>query len=145
LENSPERGTEGEKSQRRQGPHITFNKDRIMPDLTRRIVQFALVAATVLAFGIAYLSTPAAAADGKALFASKGCTACHGPGGKHPIQPAYPKLAGQNADYLLVQLKAFKSQERKSGQAALMWGMAAQLSDEEMEAISQYLSKEKGV
>jgi cytochrome c len=124
---------------------IHFNKDRIMPDLTRRFIQFALVAGTVLAFALAYMSTPAAAQDGKALFTAKGCPACHGPGGQKPIQPAYPKLAGQNADYLLVQMKAFKSQERKSGQSALMWGMAAQLNDKEMEAISKYLSKEKGV
>ena len=116
-----------------------------MPDLIRRLLQFAAVAAVALAFGIVYLSTPAAAQDGKALFAAKGCPACHGPGGKQPIQPAYPKLAGQNADYLVVQLKAFKTQERKSGQAALMWGMAAQLSDAEMTEIAHYLSKEKGI
>lgn len=39
----------------------------------------------------------AVAADGAALYASKGCLACHGPDANTPVMPAYPKLAGQNA------------------------------------------------
>ncbi|HKI97947.1 MAG TPA: cytochrome c [bacterium] len=116
-----------------------------MPHLIRRILQTALVAATVVTFGALYMSTPAAAQSGKALFNQKGCAACHGPGGAKPLQPAYPKLAGQNADYIVVQLKAFKTQQRKSGQSALMWGMAAQLNDKEMTAIAKYLASEKGI
>jgi len=53
-------------------------------------------------------------------------------------------LAGQNAEYLLAQLKAFKAQERKSGQSALMWAMAAQLNDKEMDIVSKWLEKQKG-
>jgi len=89
------------------------------------------------------VSGQAMAADGKALFATKGCTACHGPDGKAPLMPLYPKLAGQNAPYLVDQLKAFKAQTRKNGQAALMWGQAAQLSDAEMDAIAKYLASVK--
>jgi cytochrome c len=89
------------------------------------------------------MTSGSALAQGKELFTAKGCVACHGVGGKAPILPAYPKLAGQNADYLVAQMKAFKTQERKNGQAALMWGMAAALSDKEMKDIATYLSKEK--
>ena len=85
----------------------------------------------------------ALAQDGKALFSQKGCVACHGADGKTTLLPVYPKLAGQNADYLVAQLKDFKSQARKSGQSALMWGMAAQLSEAEMKAVAAYLSKVK--
>lgn len=116
-----------------------------MPQLTRRILQFALVTGVVLAFAMAYMGTPASAQEGKALFAQKGCPACHGPGGTKPIQNTYPKLAGQNEGYIVVQLKAFKAQKRRSGQSALMWGMAAQLNESQMKAIATYLSKEKGV
>jgi len=109
----------------------------------KRLAAVALVAGVVLAFGAIFLSSPAAAQDGKTLFTQKICNTCHGPTGNAPIQPSYPKLAGQNADYLVVQLKAFKSQERKSGQSALMWAMAGQLTDKEMEAIAKWLQAQK--
>jgi cytochrome c len=115
-----------------------------MYDPIKRSAQLVLVAAVVLGFGAALLSTPAAAQDGKTLFTQKGCPACHGPNGDKPLMPVYAKLAGQNAEYIVVQLKAFKAQERKSGQSALMWGMAAQLNDKEMDAIAKWLSKQKG-
>ncbi len=98
----------------------------------------AMTALALLTFG-----GTAMAQDGKALFAQKGCPACHGPTGNKALQPTYPNLAGQNAPYLVAQLQAFKKQQRKSGQAALMWGMAAQLSDKEMQAIATWLSKQK--
>ena len=85
----------------------------------------------------------AMAQDGKALYASKGCTACHGPDGKAPIMPMYPKLAGQNSEYMFEQIKDFKANKRTNGQAALMVGMVAALSEAEAKAISDYLSKVK--
>ncbi len=114
-----------------------------MFDLIKRLAVMAVSAGAVLAFGTAFLSSPAAAQDGKTLYAQKICGTCHGPTGSTPLQPSYPKLAGQNADYLVVQLKAFKTQERKSAQSALMWPMAAQLSDSEMELVSKWLQAQK--
>ena len=35
------------------------------------------------------------------------CVACHGPNFSAPIDPAYPRLAGQHADYLYAALKAY--------------------------------------
>jgi cytochrome c len=115
-----------------------------MVDLIRRVARSGLCAAAVLALAALYFAAPAAAQDGKAVFTAKGCPACHGPNGDKPLQPAYAKLAGQNADYLVAQLKAFKSQERKGSQSALMWGMAAQLNDKEMAAIAKFLAAQKG-
>ena len=37
------------------------------------------------------------------------CVACHGANFSAPIDPAYPKLAGQHADYLYVALKAYQT------------------------------------
>lgn len=82
---------------------------------------------------------PAAAQDGKELFVSKGCPTCHGPDGAAPTAPNYPKLKGQNADYLTIQLKAFRSGERKGPQVALMSPMALTLTDQESEIIAKYL------
>lgn len=115
-----------------------------MREPTARLLQPALVTVAVLALALLFLGSPAAAQDGKTLFNQKGCPACHGPNGDKPLQPTYAKLAGQNAEYLVVQLKAFKAQERKSGQSALMWGMAAQLSESEMQAIAEWLEQQKG-
>ena len=114
-----------------------------MLDVIKRMAAVAVSAGAVLAFGAAFLSSPAAAQDGKALYVQKICNTCHGPTGYAPLQPSYPKLGGQNADYIVLQLKAFKAQERKSGQSALMWAMAAQLNDKEMEAIAKWLQAQK--
>src|SRR5579863_4540888 len=58
------------------------------------------------------------------------CATCHGPQGQS-IQPKFPVLAGQHANYLLAQLQAFKTQTRGDPDAiGYMWGMAGPLPDE---------------
>ena len=85
----------------------------------------------------------AVAQQGMDLFAAKGCPACHGPDGKKSLLPTYPKLAGQNAAYLVLAMKAYRAQDRKGEQATVMWGMAGQLKDDEMEKVADALSKVK--
>lgn len=66
------------------------------------------------------------------------CGTCHGPDG-NSTQPKFPRLAGQNANYLLAQLKAFRAQTRGDADAiSYMWGMVGQLSDETLDALAQY-------
>lgn len=77
------------------------------------------------------------AAKGKAKIAT--CTACHGSGGKG-IMPIYPNLCGQHEEYMVIQLKAFKSGERKN---ALMAPMVAGLSVADMENVSAYYASQK--
>ncbi len=90
----------------------------------------------------AALSTSAGAAGdaaaGKAAAAT--CVACHGANGVSAI-PTYPNLAGQKEGYLLAQLKAFKSGERKGAAAAIMAPMAAGLSDQAMMDLAAYFSQ----
>jgi len=91
-----------------------------------------------LAAVLTTLSATAWSADidaGKAKAAV--CAGCHGANGVSVI-PTYPNLAGQKAAYLESSLKAYKTQERKGGSAAVMWGMAAPLSDEDMANLSAY-------
>lgn len=88
-------------------------------------------------------SSSAMAADGAELYKAKGCESCHGAAGNAPIMASYPKLGGQNADYLLQQLKDFKSGARTNAQSAVMKGMVAAVSEEEMAAISKYLESAK--
>ncbi|MEB8430634.1 cytochrome c [Cocleimonas sp. KMM 6892] len=80
------------------------------------------------------------AADGEALYASKGCLACHGADGKSPIAPAYPKVVGQSKEYTEQQMKDIKSGVRSNGQSAVMKGIMAAVTDEEIKAIAEFLA-----
>jgi cytochrome c553 len=62
------------------------------------------------------------------------CTACHGPEG-NSASPMWPNIAGQNAPYLLAQLKAFKDGSRVD---PLMSSQAMMLSDEDMANLAVY-------
>lgn len=65
------------------------------------------------------------------------CAACHGANGVG-IGPTFPNIAGQKAEYTVLQLKAFKDGSRKGGNAAQMVGMVAALSDQDMADIAAY-------
>ena len=86
------------------------------------------------------VQAPATLADGKALYTTKACGSCHGPDAKSPIMPIYPKLAGQNKDYALNQMKDIKSGKRSNGQSMVMKGIIAGVSDKEMEEIAAWLA-----
>ena len=89
--------------------------------------------------GILLTSTSAHAVDGAALYQAKACLGCHGMDAKTPVMPAYPKLAGQGAAYALQQMKDIKSGARANGMSAAMKAVMQMVSDEEMEAIAQWL------
>jgi len=82
----------------------------------------------------------ATAADGEALFKEKGCISCHGPQGAEPTASNYPKLKGQNKEYMIQQIKDIKSGARDNGQTAMMKPIVQGLSDAEIEALAEYLS-----
>jgi cytochrome c553 len=77
-------------------------------------------------------------AAGEAKFTAQ-CAACHGADGNSG-SPANPKLAQQHPEYLLKQLKEFKSGVRKN---AIMQGLAAGLSEEDMKNIAFWLATKK--
>jgi len=71
------------------------------------------------------------------------CGTCHGPTGNN-TQPKFPVLAGQYANYLAAQLKAFRSQTRGDPDAiGYMWGMAAEVDDNTIAALAAYYSAQK--
>jgi len=67
------------------------------------------------------------------------CAACHGLDG-NSSNPVWPKLAGQTARYLYLQLQDFKAGRRKD---PLMSPMAANLSREDMLDLAEYFSSQK--
>ncbi len=67
------------------------------------------------------------------------CSACHGTDG-NSVLTANPKLAGQHPEYLVKQLTEFKAGKRAN---AVMSGMAAMLSDEDMKNLAAYFAGQK--
>jgi len=67
------------------------------------------------------------------------CAACHGADGNSPL-PMNPSLAGQHPEYLFKQLNDFKSGSRNN---AVMMGMVAGLSAEDMRNLAAYYSAQK--
>jgi len=71
------------------------------------------------------------------------CAGCHSPTGVG-IPKNYPRLAGQYADYVYAQLKAFKSGARggdaKDASGHIMATIAANMTDEQMKAVADYTS-----
>jgi len=86
------------------------------------------LAATLLVPGLA------AAADAPAKAAV--CAGCHGPQGVS-MNGLWPNLAGQHAEYLAKQIKAFRDGQRSD---PLMTPMAAGLTDAEIEQLAAYYS-----
>lgn len=65
------------------------------------------------------------------------CAGCHGPAGAGmPAQ--YPRIAGQFAEYIDAQLKAFRSGARANDPNGMMRGVAAKMSDREIQAVAEY-------
>lgn len=97
--------------------------------------------------GPAVPETPAAAsADVAGLLQKGACVSCHGANFSKPIDPSYPKLGGQHADYLFVALKAYTVEGNKvvGRNNGIMAGIAKQYSPAEMRAIAKYLSTVEG-
>lgn len=93
--------------------------------------------------GALLLSSPVMAGEidvGKA--GATVCAGCHGIDGKSTA-PGFPNLAGQDVVYLKNQLINFRNKSRTGGQAALMYGMVAGLSDEDIENLATYFSSLK--
>ncbi|CAH0524961.1 hypothetical protein VHP8226_00638 [Vibrio hippocampi] len=80
------------------------------------------------------------AAAGKAKSAV--CAACHGTDGI-AIIPGYPNLKGQNEQYLISSMNAYKSKERNGGLSVLMQAQASMLSDQDIANLAAYYANMK--
>ena len=81
-----------------------------------------------------------------ALLKKANCMSCHGSNFSKPIDPSYPKLAGQHADYLFVALKEYKTQDNPNfGRSnPIMGAMAKQFSNPELKELAQYIGSLDG-
>ena len=69
------------------------------------------------------------------------CFSCHGTNLSKPIDPSYPKIAGQYPDYLFVALKAYKTQNNNAvgRNNGVMGAIAKQFSNAELKALANYV------
>ncbi len=91
-------------------------------------------------------TVPAAPANVAELLTKGACISCHGANFSKPIDPAYPKIAGQHSDYLTVALKSYKIEKNANvGRSnGVMAGQVKQFSNAELKAIAGYIASLPG-
>jgi cytochrome c553 len=88
--------------------------------------------------------SPAVSAADRAAGQAKAdavCAACHGKDGNTPVDPSYPKLAGQYSDFLVRALSDYKSGARKN---AIMAGQVQALSKADIENLAAFYASLPG-
>ena len=103
-------------------------------------LSLALGAAVTLASAAAWADDAEVATD----LVHNLCSNCHGEDGRS-VSSTFPNLAGQQEEYLEIQLKAFRDRSRADPHAqAYMWGMASnpKLTDGVIEKLAEYFSKQ---
>ena len=83
-------------------------------------------------------AAPAKAAE---LVDKGACASCHGENFSKPINPAYPRIAGQHSDYLFIALKSYKTSDKPfMGRGnAIMAGVTKQFSNAELKVLAEYV------
>jgi cytochrome c553 len=104
--------------------------------MTNKYLTLPLIAMLMLA-GTAYATGDIVRGKAKSVT----CAACHGPDGNSTVT-TFPRLAGQNEDYLIHSLHAYQKGTRKN---AIMSPMAGPLSPSEIEDLAAYFSSQQGV
>ena len=81
-------------------------------------------------------------ADVAELLKKGNCASCHGANFSTPIDPTYPKLAGQHADYLFIALKEYQTDKNPQvgRNNAIMMGMAKPFTQAEAKQLAAYFA-----
>ncbi len=108
--------------------------------------RFTLALAGVVLSATAGMANAADLIAGRAVFEKFNCASCHGADAKTSVDPSYPILAGQYADYLEHALRAY--QRGQAGQPAranvrknaVMGAFATQLSPQDIDNVTAWLA-----
>lgn len=115
-------------------------RDNTMMAATAKALSEADMREIATHFAALKLRTASAAAGDRDTAAGKAkaaaCAGCHGANGISS-NPAWPSLAGQQKNYLVASLKAYRDGTRKD---EVMAGMAKGLSDADVDALAGYFS-----
>jgi cytochrome c553 len=104
------------------------------------MMKMITVAVALLSLGVAASAVAGDADKGKAKAAT--CTPCHGADG-NSASPDFPRIAGQNADYLTHVLAHYKAGTKRKN--AIMAAMVTNLSKQDMEDLAAYFSRQQGL
>lgn len=109
----------------------------------KRILAFAALA---VSSAVSFSVSAADISAGKAATEKYNCFSCHGKDYNTAIDPSYPKLAGQHADYLEVAMLAYKrGGNATNGRAnAIMEAQVKPLSRQDIQNIAAYLNSLPG-
>ena len=121
--------------------------DQDIADVAAYYAQLGGPAGSAAAAAPAASAAPAAAPPQVAALLTKGnCVSCHGSNFSAPIDPSYPKLAGQHGDYLFTALKEYQTDKNPQvgRNNAIMMGMARPFTHPEIKAIAAYLGSLPG-
>lgn len=85
-------------------------------------------------------------AEVQALLGKANCASCHGANFSRPIDPSYPKIGGQHADYLFVALKAYKMDANPTTGRVhpIMGAMAKMYTNAELKLMANYIGSLEG-
>jgi cytochrome c553 len=105
------------------------------------MTKHSLLLSLLLVAGSAHAQEPAPDLEKARQTAETNCVACHMVDGNSEL-PDYPKIAGQNADYLFKQMKEFKNWDGKPAgrENAFMGAMISPLEEADMKAMAAYFS-----
>ena len=104
------------------------------------MMKFIAVVIALLSLGCAAAACAADADKGKAKAAT--CTPCHGVDG-NSASPDFPRIAGQNADYLTHVLAHYKAGTKRKN--AIMAAMVTNLSKQDIDDLAAYFSSQQGL
>ncbi|MFZ6848952.1 c-type cytochrome [Undibacterium sp. RuRC25W] len=106
----------------------------------KKMILIATSAMFLSAFSVSAFAS-GNAEHGKAIVEKNNCAACHGNNFNSPIDPSYPKLAGQHQDYLVQALKGYqRGVDGPNGRGnATMSAQAKTLSHDDILDVAAYL------
>ena len=68
------------------------------------------------------------------------CSACHSPTGSGNSLAMFPRLGGQNSEYIIAQMNKFKNNTRSNDPNNIMRDIAAAMTEEEIQAVASYVA-----
>ncbi len=115
--------------------------------MSKRIQSLVAAAGAIGLFAVCIAAQAADLDNGRAVVESHNCAACHGATLNNPVNPAYPKIAGQYADYIDAALRSYKAGGHNplfGRNNAIMAAQVEELSDEDMKDVAAYISSLPG-
>ena len=76
---------------------------------------------------------------GDAAAGISACIGCHGPTGAGNPMAKFPSLSGQQSEYVVAQLKAFRSGTRTNDAGKMMRNITERMTDAEIQAVASYI------